>query len=522
MKDLAMRNRNSADLSILPRKKPGFLFKLLGALKKSSSRGSSSKSPGRSHSGPYNTPRSRSGSGGPSPRKSRDKKGSKNHIDGKHSKDKEKRNGQSDKGSEEFPLEEELEGIDIEDKEEIKKRPGRETLEVGGLEDLPQHMQKMVKKAGLDKEKLQESQNFLLLLNCLHFLTRVAFIFKAPGEQPVDLAKYRSSKLDISKLPAADEVLKTTPIKKDFRVSKDKVGQGGFGTVYAGKRLKGKNNVAIKKMPHVNHKNKTNNFQEIYFLRIVDHPNIVKYDCCYQVLDELWLIMEFMEGGTLRRAVQLHHFTEAQIAYVAHEILLGIQYLHSINLVHRDLKSENVMMSINGDVKIIDFGLCTEATNEQMTNNELEGMVGSPFWMPPEMIRREKYGPAVDLWSLGICICELANGSAPFQSCPNGGLKAMYTAGMLLGCLSSYTEEDTKATILPVTQGYPQPFKKPQKWSAHFKEFLSLCLSYDPNGRTTAGELLRHQFLKKRESKKQMKQLLSGLFLQTEISNVGF
>jgi serine/threonine protein kinase len=164
--------------------------------------------------------------------------------------------------------------------------------------------------------------------------------------------------------------------------------------------------VAIKKLPHVTDKDKRNNYSEIAFLMTCEHPNIVKFLSAYEVKEEVWIVMEFLEGGTLNEAVKVHQFSEKHIAYVAREMLKGLKYLHAQGFVHRDLKSANVMMSIDGDIKLIDFGLCAD-----VSEGERVQMLGSPFWMPPEMIHRKPHGCAVSLsrhkyyLSLSVCVC---------------------------------------------------------------------------------------------------------------------
>jgi len=221
----------------------------------------------------------------------------------------------------------------------------------------------------------------------------------------------------------------------------------------------------------------------------VDHPCIVKYHCAYEMKDEVWMVMEFMEGGTLTEALKGFNFEEKHIAFAAKEMLKGIKYLHGRNLVHRDLKSGNIMMTTQGDVKLIDFGLCVDLNEEK----EPEHMVGSPFWMPPEMIKRQIYAHSVDIWSFAICLLELANGQPPNR---RSALKAMFVAG---------------------TVGYPQPFNKPEHWSSNFKDFISRCLEMDPAQRATSDELLKHPFLEKADTKKGMKKILSHIFLQNTI-----
>jgi len=196
-----------------------------------------------------------------------------------------------------------------------------------------------------------------------------------------------------------------------------------------------------------------------------------------------------MEGGTLTEALKGFNFEEKHIAFAAKEMLKGMRYLHGRNLVHRDLKSGNIMMTTQGDVKLIDFGLCVDLAEDEQP----EHMVGSPFWMPPEMIQRRPYGPAVDIWSFAICLLELANGQPPNRK---SALKAMFVAG---------------------TTGYEQPFNKPDHWSSPFKDFISKCLEMDPQDRATADDLLRHTFLDKADTKKGMKKILSHIFLQNTI-----
>jgi len=198
----------------------------------------------------------------------------------------------------------------------------------------------------------------------------------------------------------------------------------------------------------------------------------------------MWCIMEFLEGGTLDIAVKNFTFTERQVAYVAREMLQGIKYLHSENLAHRDLKSANVMMSIKGDVKIIDFGLCVD-----VSNGYKHSMVGSPFWMPPEMIQRKPHDCKVDIWSLGICLVEIANGHPPHHK---SSFKAMFTVG---------------------TEGYPEPLEKPKAWSQGFRDFLTLILQMEPSKRPSATDLLAHKWLECSENAKSMQQIISGIFM---------
>jgi p21-activated kinase 1 len=114
---------------------------------------------------------------------------------------------------------------------------------------------------------------------------------------------------------------------------------------------KGKKKVAIKKLSHVAEKEKLANWAEAGYLSICDHPNLLKVDCCHLMKDEMWIVTDFMEGGTLKDAVHNYAFQEGQIAYVAREVLQGLKYLHAKKLVHRDLKSANIMVSNDNNIR---------------------------------------------------------------------------------------------------------------------------------------------------------------------------
>merc|ERR1739848_194589 len=182
------------------------------------------------------------------------------------------------------------------------------------------------------------------------------------------------------------------------------------------------------------------------------------------------------------------NFEEVQIAYVARELLKALAYLHEKKLCHRDVKSGNVMMTTEGEIKLIDFGLCIDLSEGKSTH-----MVGSPYWMPPEMIRREEHDYKADIWSFAICILELANNHAPHSE---NALQAMFTVG---------------------TVGVPEPLDQPDKWSDAFKSFLGRCLEVEADKRGSAAEMLQHPFLENADSAKSMKKILSHVFISTAL-----
>jgi serine/threonine protein kinase len=201
--------------------------------------------------------------------------------------------------------------------------------------------------------------------------------------------------------------------------------------------------VAIKFQPNTHEKEKAMNVDEVSLLKFCDHPNIVTLYRALQVRSEVWFIMELLKGGTLKQASTNKGvpFSEPEIAFVAREMLTGIHYLHSNQIAHRDLKNLNIMLTIEGGIKLIDFGLAVDLSLGPRVQ-----MVGSPLWMAPEMIRGVPHSYGVDIWSFTVCMLELAN-----QRPPNA-------------------RNIKRAMFLCATSGMPpNKFDDPSKWSPDFE-----------------------------------------------------
>ncbi|KAJ7938214.1 kinase-like domain-containing protein [Mycena leptocephala] len=250
-----------------------------------------------------------------------------------------------------------------------------------------------------------------------------------------------------------------------------KVGQGASAHVYVAKTLATGKIVAIKEMDLSHQPRKELVVNEILVMREAQHPNIVNLIESYLVKsNELWVVMEYMEGGALTDIIENNTMEEDQISSICFETCRGIAHLHSQSIIHRDIKSDNILLDAQGRVKITDFGFCAKLTDQK---SKRATMVGTPYWMAPEVIKQKEYGAKVDVWSLGIMAIEMIENEPPYLD-----------------------EEPLKALYLIATNGTPT-LKKPAALSREFKGFLAVCLCVDVQSRATANELLDHEFLKK-------------------------
>uniref|UniRef100_A0A671XME9 Serine/threonine-protein kinase TAO3 n=1 Tax=Sparus aurata TaxID=8175 RepID=A0A671XME9_SPAAU len=271
----------------------------------------------------------------------------------------------------------------------------------------------------------------------------------------------------------ADLFFKDDP--EDVFCDLHEIGHGSFGAVYFARNSYSNEVVAIKKMSY-NGKQTTEKWQdiikEVKFLGQLRHPNTIEYKGCYLKDNTAWLVMEYCLGSA-SDLLEVHKkpLQEMEIAAITHGALLGLAYLHSHNMIHRDVKAGNILLTELGQVKLADFGSASIAS-------PANSFVGTPYWMAPEVILamdEGQYEGKVDIWSLGITCIELAERKPPLFNM--NAMSALY----------HIAQNDS-------------PTLQSNEWSDPFRSFVDYCLLKIPQDRPSSGELLRHDFVRRERS----------------------
>uniref|UniRef100_A0A182M0L4 Protein kinase domain-containing protein n=1 Tax=Anopheles culicifacies TaxID=139723 RepID=A0A182M0L4_9DIPT len=274
----------------------------------------------------------------------------------------------------------------------------------------------------------------------------------------------------------------------DFWDMIGELGDGAFGKVYKAQNRDTKQLAAAKMCTLEDEENLSDHMVEIDILSEIKHPNIVGLYEAFSIDDKLWMLIEYCDGGALDSImVELEKpLTEAQIAYVCKHMCAGLNHLHKNKVIHRDLKAGNVLLTMDGGVKLADFGV---SAKNKHTMQKHDTFIGTPYWMAPELVlcetfRDNPYDFKVDIWSLGITLIEFAQ-----MEPPNSEMSPM-------------------RVLLKIQKSEPPKLDQPSKWTKHFNDFLARALVKDPQQRPSTDVLMGLPFISGNLDSKPIKDLL--------------
>lgn len=252
----------------------------------------------------------------------------------------------------------------------------------------------------------------------------------------------------------------------------ERIGSGSTGLVYRAIHKPSRRKCAIK-IISITKETKLDMFEnEIKMMASLNHKNVCNYITSYATEHELWIVMEYIDGCSLTDLLHTQ-MTESEIACILRESLKALEYIHAEGIIHRDVKSDNILIMADGRVKLADFGFTCRITPERPKRRSV---VGTPYWMAPEVVRGTEYDTLADIWSLGVMALEMADGVVPRLDLPP--IKALFV----------------------ISTEPPPELEDPDDWSDEFKDFLACCLVKDVSLRKNATELLQHPFIRKASS----------------------
>ncbi|XP_058124058.1 serine/threonine-protein kinase mig-15 isoform X4 [Anopheles coustani] len=269
------------------------------------------------------------------------------------------------------------------------------------------------------------------------------------------------------------------------------VGNGTYGQVYKGRHTKTGQLAAIKVMDVTEEEEEEIKLEINVLKKYSNHRNIATYYGAFIKKtpagkdDQLWLVMEYCGAGSvtdLVKSTKGQSLKEEWIAYICREILRGLSYLHTNKVIHRDIKGQNVLLTDNAEVKLVDFGVSAQLDK---TIGRRNTFIGTPYWMAPEVIacdenRDATYDNRSDLWSLGITALEMAESQPPL--CDLHPMRALF--------------------LIPRN---PPPRMKSKKWSKKFHSFIDTVLVKDYHQRPYTEQLLKHPFIKEQPTERQVR-----------------
>jgi len=261
------------------------------------------------------------------------------------------------------------------------------------------------------------------------------------------------------------------------------LGCGYFGIVWKAEVSEGthiREHVAIKKIDLERYGDQK--IEEIrknmLLLNLLDHPNILSYKIAFSHKQELWLVFELMEGGSIEKIMQTMYpdglKDQALIATILKETLLGLKYLHQNSQIHRDIKGGNILVSLTGSPKLADFGSAKRFADVNADSHLSVGFCYTTEWTAPEVFAHGAYNSKVDIWSVGCVVVEMMTGKLPWAE-------------------QKFTSRE-RAMFFIGSQ--PEIPAIPKKLSPQGQDFLLRCLQRDPVKRASAVELLEHEWIR--------------------------
>ncbi|CAO3589715.1 unnamed protein product [Absidia cylindrospora] len=247
------------------------------------------------------------------------------------------------------------------------------------------------------------------------------------------------------------------------------IAEGDSGPMYAAKHSLTNRLVAIKKISSAAKDKIAKLTNELNSMKMSRHPNIIELITHYTVDEDVWVVTEYMDVSLADIiAGETSLLTEPHMARITREIVRGLAHLHRLNRIHRDIRSDNILINARGDIKLADFSQCAQMAMDQ---DKRQSVVGTPYWMAPEVIKGKEYDTKVDIWSLGVMMMEMAQGDPPYIDHP-----------------------PLRAVFLIAANGIPK-LDCPEQWSSALIDFIEQCTIMDPSRRPSAEQLLKHPFL---------------------------
>uniref|UniRef100_A0A3Q2EDM2 non-specific serine/threonine protein kinase n=1 Tax=Cyprinodon variegatus TaxID=28743 RepID=A0A3Q2EDM2_CYPVA len=267
------------------------------------------------------------------------------------------------------------------------------------------------------------------------------------------------------------------------------LGDGAFGKVFKAQNKQTGVLAAAKVIDTKTEEELEDYMVEIDILASCDHQNIVKLLDAFYYESKLWILIEFCAGGAVD-AVMLElerPLTEPQIRVVCKQTLQALVYLHENKIIHRDLKAGNILLTLDGDVKLADFGVSAKNTK---TLQRRDSFIGTPYWMAPEVVMCETskdrpYDYKADIWSLGVTLIELAQIEPPNH------------------------EMNPMRVLLKIAKSDPPTLMQPSRWSPEFSDFLKRCLDKNLDSRWSAPQLLQHSFISTVTDSRPLRELIA-------------